>query len=483
MNRRRINRRTFLGTAGGAVAAGALGAVPQRVFAQTEKGAGKWVIFVTIDTQRADHCSSYGYVRTTTPFLDSLAKTGARFTKCHSNCSSTLPSHTCMMTGLELPQHGVWANRSEGCPDSVRTAAQMFKEAGYATGGFVSTPFLRKVNAGFDTFDNDFIRDRRYRWAENTIEQAHAWLSDRRADENVFLWLHVFDPHEWMSDSEPQSKMPAMASTKEEDERLFSYWTEDQKKLIDTGKSPLNGRQDVFIEKMHNYDSKTWYTDHALRRLYTLAEEKGPKSDTTWIVTADHGEGLGNHGYDQHSQYVYEPEIHVPLFVHCSNGDHAGTVHDKVVGHADFFPTFAEMLGHKDLQQVAPYEGLSLFAQMRGEAPAEPRYVFSHRQIKHPDYKAAQKWIDDYVYTLVGDRYKYIRNESGEDEMFDLQEDPHELNNLHGKEHPEEGTLYAMANERVDRLRDTGIKLGTSDVAPSSLSAEEEEQLQAVGYL
>jgi arylsulfatase A-like enzyme len=149
------------------------------------------VILVTIDTLRADHVGAYGYPRPTTPFLDDLAGRGVLFENAFSSSSHTAPSHATMFTSVYPQAHGVLENGT-ALPEDLDTLAETLRDNGYQTAAFTSVRFLELLGRGFEHFDAD------RRLGGGTVTAARGWLaSDRDADRPLFLWVHVYDVHQY----------------------------------------------------------------------------------------------------------------------------------------------------------------------------------------------------------------------------------------------------------------------------------------------
>lgn len=483
-----IRRRDFLRHA--ICAASTAGFVTPWIRGATAYGAGKtegqWTIVVTIDTLRADHCGYRGYPRPTTPFLDKLAAKGLNFTRCYSSTGTTLPAHTTLFTGLELPQHGIQSNRSSAPVAAVKTLAEMFAARDYRTAGFVSIYCLPKLSRGFQKFDGSSDEKVRYRWGEHTLSEASDYLRTRSPWENVFVWVHVFDPHEWMNNEEPQSHLADMKPLPEESEKFFLYWTDRQHKGIKTDDLCISGMRygdrAYFIEKHLNYDSRIRYTTDCLQSFFDLVENIGPKKNTLWILTADHGEALGNHRYDQHARYLYNEILHVPLIIYASDKRFPARSCDATVGHIDLVPTLADLFNWQDIGQSAPLQGRPLTPFLRGEQKNwNSRTIFAQREVKHPDSKISMGWADNCVYCLQDRKCKCIVHEITENEYYNLEMDPFELNNQSMDPSENRDVLQKKALGKMAYLRThavAGIDQGV--YVPSK---EENEALRALGYL
>ena len=237
------------------------------------------VLFVTLDTTRADHIGAYGYGTARTPALDALAKEGALFEYCITPTAYTLPSHSSMMTGLYPPAHGVRINGEAALPDSDTTLAERLAAKGYRTGAFVGAFVLDGrwgLSQGFQQYDDHFKLgpDQRLdlarvqRPANEVVDAALKWLGERNA-KPFFAWVHLYDPH---APYEPPE--------------------------------PLQG-----------YDGEITFADSQIARLLEWLDRSGLKDDTIVVVAGDHGEGLGDHGEDEHGYYIYDSSVRVPLIV------------------------------------------------------------------------------------------------------------------------------------------------------------------------
>src|SRR6185436_12408394 len=152
------------------------------------------LVLVTIDTLRADHVSCYGYPRETTPFLDSLAERGVRFTRAMSAVSHTAPSHATMLTGLVPAVHGVLHN-GENLDPGALDLARLFASAGYETAAFLNVEFLRGIAGSFGRTEAFAVTDGHD--SADVVDAALAWMEKERKGERFFLWVHLYDPHEW----------------------------------------------------------------------------------------------------------------------------------------------------------------------------------------------------------------------------------------------------------------------------------------------
>jgi arylsulfatase A-like enzyme len=295
------------------------------------------IVLVSIDTLRADHLGCYGAAFAHTPRLDALAAGGVRFANAISPAPLTLPSHTTLLTGLDPPEHGVRHNGVFRLTDDVPTLAEHLREAGFATAAFVAAYVLDRqfgLDRGFDRYD-DRTSQPRYgrgmltfpeRPANEVVDAALEWLAS--APGRFFLWVHLYDPHaEYRPPAGFASAFPARP-----------------------------------------YDGEIAFADFQVGRLLAALDQRFPDGRTLVVVTADHGESLGEHGEATHSHLVYDATQHVPLIVQGPGLPRGGVVED-VVALRDVAPTVLDLLGVPPLPGAT---GRSLAEAVRGGA-LEPR--------------------------------------------------------------------------------------------------------------
>jgi arylsulfatase A-like enzyme len=450
------------------------------------------VVLVTIDTLRADHVSCYGYPRETTPFLDRLAERGARFTRAIAAFSCTAPSHATMLTGLVPAVHGVLENGGE--LDSAATdLADVFARAGFETAAFLNAGFLRGIAGSFARVEVGALgRRKRVASGAEVVDAAIAWLERERKGARFFLWLHLYDPHEWFrrvrehgddpepiwSGATPDGFLARVAEIhglppSEPGEPLALSWD-----VADGGEHGPFGPE-RFPSFIDAYDELTLFADRQVARLYERLEALGLPGRTLWVVTSDHGEGLASHGVSGHGARVYQEQLHVPLIVHASDGSVPARVVGELAAHVDLFPTLAETLGLAVSAHPELYDGRSLWPLLRGDPTAWPeRFVLSQRQVeglRPPDPVE--------LYALQDARRKLIlhvpaRGASGPRarELYDLEADPRELADL-GAAHADAAELEALLEERLRCYR---------ALAPARREAEVPEEwlqeLRDLGY-
>jgi arylsulfatase A-like enzyme/tetratricopeptide (TPR) repeat protein len=381
---------------------------------------GADVILITIDTLRADAVGFSGNTKVQTPELDRLAASGRVYPDTHAHNVVTLPSHTNILTGLYPFQHGVRDNSGFVLAASVPTLATRLKEAGYATGAFVGAfPLDRRfgLNQGFDVYDDHYplgsnpdafvMAERR---GDKVVAAALAWWRGA-GDKPRFLWVHLYDPHAAYDPPEP-----------------FASRFRDAPYLgeVSAADSFLAPLLDPHLE--------------------------GKERPALIVMTADHGEALGEHGEQTHGLFAYEPTLKVPLVL-WGKGVTPGR-DSRAARHVDIVPTVLRALG-LDVPKNLP--GWSLLAP--------PERVDSYFESLTTNLNRG--WAP--LRGMLRDGHKLI--ELPLPELYDLVRDPRESKNL-------------FADERR-QAADLRSRLPAESVWPPTkgkVSAEEVALLRSLGY-
>jgi arylsulfatase A-like enzyme/Flp pilus assembly protein TadD len=395
------------------------------------------LVLVTIDTLRADRLPAWGYEGVETPHLDGLVRAGIRFSQAVSTVPFTLPAHSSILTGRYPPAHGVRENVGYVLGEGLPTLAEMAAAAGYDTGGFVSSFVLDGrwgIGRGFDTYFDDFDAPPGERAnmgsvqrdGAETVAAALAWLDRRSAERSFLLWLHLYEPHDPYTPPEPFASRHA-------------------------------GRP---------YDGEIAYADELLGRLVRGLRERDLYATTALAVTADHGEGLGDHGEAFHGFFVYDSTMHVPLVLRLPGDEQGGRVVTTPVSHVDLLPT---LLGLAGVTPPTAIDGASLLPLARGEQRS-PRPLYSESLYPLLHYGWAP------LRALRDGTLKYI--EAPLPELFDIDADPVERQNLVRGRRADVDRLRGD----LDRLREQ-LEAAPAAAAEADLDEETLARLQALGYL
>jgi arylsulfatase A-like enzyme len=428
------------------------------------------LLVVTLDTTRADHLSCYGYARDTSPRLARLASEGVRFTLSYAAASTTLPSHVSLFTGAAPIAHGVVKNGLALAPGAQTLAVRM-RAAGAQTGAIVSSFVLDRrfgLDQGFDHYEDDFTRegssyqvdkwrgfetngafDRR---ANLTTDRAIRWLEARDPSRPFFLWVHYFDPHDPYVPPEPWKSR-------------FAHPADSAPSLAEA-----LTRRDV----VDAYDGEIAFTDDEVGRLLDHLAALGLDRDTLVVVTADHGEGLGQHGVIGHAINVYEEAVAVPLVMRWPGHLPPGRTIDGPVESVDVLPTVLALLG---LPATDTGRGRDLSAAvLRGDALDADHPVFTHRRPYDENANENGKRVHGALFAVRRGQWKWIEGTlDGTRELYDLAADPHETANRANAE-----------RDRAESLaRDVAaFRAANESKAPvdTKVAPEDRERLRALGY-
>jgi len=393
--------------------------------------AGAPVVLVSVDTLRADHLPAYGYKGVETPNLDALRKDSVLFENAYSHVPLTLPSHVSLFTGLLPPQSGVRDNLGYTLGKDPATIAATLKAAGYATGGAVSSVVLSHatgVSRGFDFWDDNVeptrvnqSLSRVQRPGDETEALLARWIGSHEK-ERFFAFLHLFEPHAPYEPPEPYKSRYALP-----------------------------------------YDGEIARADEIVGRLIAFLREHKLYEKALVVFLSDHGEGLNDHGEDEHGVLLYREEIHVPLLVKFPGQSRGGETVRSPVALTDVFPTITAVTGLAAPPGLAG-RPLSALLAAAPEADAAARRIYS--ETLYPRLHLG--WSD--LASLTDDRHQFI--ESPRPELYDVVADPGEKNDLAAEVPPAFRALSAAL-----------AKIPRPIQAPGSSDPESVKKLASLGYI
>ncbi len=323
------------------------------------------VILISIDSLRSDHVGCYGNPRNTSPTIDRLARAGVRFEMAFSTASWTTPSHMSMLTGRDVLSHGVITDFDE-LPAGVPTLAGSLQQAGVATKGIVSAPFVGSrygFGRGFDDYDDRTIPAPTQFDAERdepapiVTDLATRWLRQYNG-KPFFLFLHYWDVH---FDYVPPAPYDSMFDPD------YTGSISGANFIRNKAVNRRMSRRDL-DHILALYDGEIRWVDDHIARLLGVLDEIGLSDRTAVIVTADHGDEFFEHGFKGHLRTLYREVVQVPLIVHVP-GLSAGVVAQQPVSLVDLTPTVLDLLG---VAAPAGVDGESLVPAMTGN-PLEGR--------------------------------------------------------------------------------------------------------------
>ena len=393
---------------------------------------GAPVILISVDTLRADHLPAYGYRGVETPSLDAFRQDAVLFENAYSQVPLTLPSHTAIMTGLLPPQNGVRDNLGYALGPKPATIAATLKEKGYATGGAVSTIVLSHatgVSRGFDFYEDNIEPtkmsqsiSRVQRGGNDTQAILAEWVAGH-SGKPFFAFLHLFEPH-----------------------------------------SPYEPPEPYLSRYKLRYDGEIARADEIVGTFLKFLKDSGVYDRALIVFLSDHGEGLDDHGEDEHGVLIYRESIHIPLMVKFPKSARRGESVRAAVGLVDVFPTVAEVLGIPVPVGLAGRSLLGALGAAGAAAAPKPRRIYS--ETLYPRLHLG--WSD--LASLEDERDHYI--ESPRPELYDLAADPGERNDLAA------GLPPAFRSMRAELAR-----LPRPLQPPGDSDPEQMKQLAALGYI
>jgi arylsulfatase A-like enzyme/Flp pilus assembly protein TadD len=394
----------------------------------------KNVLLISIDTCRADHLSCYGYSVKTTPNIDSMAKESVMFERVITPVPLTLPAHTSMLTGTNPIYHGVHGNIGYIVGEFNQTLAELMRQNGFVTGAVISSFVLDSqfgLNQGFDVYEDKFVRPipstyHNERRGDETSSFAKAFL-DKYHKKPFFLFVHYYDPHDLYNPPEPFAT-------------LF---------------------------KDNLYAGEIAFVDTCIGEVIQKLKELGLYESTLIIVTADHGESLGEHKEKTHGYFIYQSAIHVPLIIRLPGGPKGKTVSDNA-GLIDIVPTVCSLL---DIAVPPEVTGKSLLPYLRGNITPknEERYIYCE------SLEATQYGCNPLL-GIVNNNWKYIHTTRAE--LYDLDKDPNEQVNLVTELDKRARLLQGQLDLILEQQ-----KAADNSSKNVALSRETRKRLESLGYI
>lgn len=461
------------------------------------------IILISIDTLRADHLSCYGYNRLTTPNIDRLAQKGARFTNGYSTAVWTPPAHASMLTGLYPKEHGV-IHQNKLRAD-IPTIAEVLQKNGYHTAGFVNNSQVGELvglNRGHDDFyeiwrglSQKQIMKRAQHYAREfggytdhgaseTNDRIFCWLEESwNRDKPFYMFIHYIDAHNPLKAPRPFR---------------FKYLTKELRKQVDMTKiwqvanNPLICFTDDLklnateIEALTClYDEEINYVDSKIGELIDSLSQMDLLNQSLLILTADHGEHLGEHGLYSHVASLYEPIIRIPLILRYPAQAGAETVSNQPVQHVDIAPTIFSVANLTERNGVnLPGQNLFecledkissriLFAEWEGRIP-----YFVRDRLNGTNSSRISDRFQNQLWMSRQDDFKLIADSKGHFELYNLSDDPEEKENLCNKEIPLFNTLRT-ALENWRNSKPSKQPSASYDYEGETLK----KHLKALGYL
>jgi arylsulfatase A-like enzyme len=420
------------------------------------------ILLVSLDACRADHLSCCGYHRKTSPFIDQVSSSGIRFSNAFVNTHGTTTSHTTLLSSLYQECHKVdYYNFEDPIPTNVVMLQEILKAHGYVTLGVTDGGrMFRRFG-----FDRGFVEYNDHGGGilpgtKKLTKLIRQYLPTKKP---IFAFYHTYEIH---SPYFPPKKYKKIFGEHKSD---FVPSSENLLKIKDT-KKDLSDNDLEFIRAM--YDAGIRYTDDTLKEFFAKLEELGFFDNYLLIITADHGEEIGEHGGVLHRGLLYDELLHVPLIIAGTNIPR-GIEDKRMVSTVDIVPTIMDYL---DIAMYTPAAGHSLLTQ-KSKKSNRDEIVFS--QYSHSRY------------SIRTPGWKFILNLQPpapgvpEMELYDLKKDPGERHNIA----PQKPVLAANFRERISDWKEKYHQsLDTQDLtakkpSKNKFTEKQIEQLKTLGYI
>jgi len=445
------------------------------------------IVFIMIDTLRADHLGSYGFKAPVSPNLDQIAREGIVFDRCFSVAPWTKPAIASLFTGLDPSIHKVLthAGRYSGAAKPVRprklatdalpasavTVAEQLKEQNYATAAFIANPWITRTNGfaqGFDVFDIRFASNDTP--ADHILPRVTTWMQRRKEERPFFLYLHFMDVHDPYD--APDEDVDAIRDAD-------AFGSDRQLAEEELPRSMVRHMRNLrlgWTKGPNSHSLREWRVRYAAgvrafdRRIGAFLDElrsTGWMDRVVLIITSDHGEELFEHEGWSHGHSLHEHQLYVPLIVRMPNAEHAGTRIDDLVSIVDLAPTIAGLAGTALPGELS---GVDLSPRLRGSVD-----VPMHAAVFAAGVKSKPE-----LHGVRSPSHKLIQDmANGTSNLFDLREDPGERHDIAAKS----PRITFELSEILERHLSDAAKHPGVGRAQAEIPAEDEERLRALGYL
>jgi len=450
------------------------------------------IVFMTLDTQRADRLGCYDYDQETSPHIDEIAEESAVFLNTIVSVPATGPSHSSMMTSLYPSTHTVRSN-GHRLPSKLVTLAEIFRELKYNTSAFVSSyvvsSSLSNLSQGFNLYDDFFSKgemnnqilervpliqivercsqfstllSRCYGFlfgvedsepavtADITTEKAINWLNENYRDK-FFLFIHYWDPHYPYDPPGDYLELFRHSLGNVPNEKGI-FRCNYKGEFTDFTGSEIS-------EFNMKYDGEVRWLDENVGKIIETLKKLDIYDTTVLVITGDHGENLGEHFSIEH-EHLYDSSVRVPLIIRYRPLIGEGKVITQVVENVDILPTILDLVG---VSVDIEFQGTSLTPLVRGTG--------------HIDRAA---YLDDLrKLGLRTDKYKLIYDEKSEEvELYNLETDPGEVHNI-------ASTNNEIVGRLLDELRRKKVTVDNQCVGAQrqNLSSRQLKKLRSLGYV
>lgn len=422
-------------------------------------GPAKHVIFISLDTTRADHLGCYGNTWMHTPRFDAFAAESILFNDYMTVVPTTLASHTALFTGKYPHTHGTPRNGFMVNKRNIMLP-EILKTAGFHTAGFLGSFALHSrfnFAQGFDYFNEDFDQfrgengiDQNQRTAKSVNNAVMNYFEKQGVPSNLFLFIHYFDAH---APYAPPDSFKSMYHGNDEIKTWLSSCRLRDNHVLSRfpgRKNKDNKINDKTLDLSFNYAGEISYMDEQFGYLIDYLKKKGILDESIVIITSDHGENSVDHPvfYD-HGWTLYQSTMQAVFMVRLPHADKAGTRVNQLCASIDCLPTLLKYIGLSIPKEING-EAIDLFLK---KIVFPPRVRFGEATKPGAKLETNTSWYNFMKQRCVRDRnFKFIRSPyQNTEELYNLSSDPHEQNNLLKNITPEiSGTAEALRKKLKD---------------------------------
>jgi len=461
------------------------------------------IMLISIDTLRADHLSCYGYHRLTTPNFDQIGEESVIYENAYSTGAWTPPAHASMVTGFYPSVHGTVHNNR--LRKQIRTLGELLCDQGYKTAGFVNNSQVGELvglERGYETFIevwkgtqgksiasraiNYVIRNTREligtndHGARRTNDIAREWIAENK-NNPFYIFLHYIEPHNPINAPHPFKNRYWNKNSRRHIDNQKVYLVAQNPLICFTDNIRLNDEEITALKAL--YDGEISYTDHKIGEFIAYLKKEHIYDETLIIITADHGEHFGEHNLYSHVASLYEPIVHIPMIIKYPAWFNKRGRISNLVQLIDIYPTVADTVG-LNRESFRGIHGQSLLdtdmndgyhryiiAEWEGRIPS-----FVSRRMKDQKAKQIVQRFREPIIMMRERNYKYILHAGGGEELYDLETDKSELNNI--VEADKE--IAGRCREKLSDWQPLTEEVGSG---PESLDEITRKNLEDLGYM
>jgi arylsulfatase A-like enzyme len=456
------------------------------------------VLLVSIDGLRADHLSCYGYKRKTSPFIDYLASQGVLFERCIANASWTLPSHASLFTGKYPSVHGAhWEHTY--LDEANQTIAEIFSKNEYITAGFISCAFLSSdlgLSKGFQYYYEildlpkfpkmDYFKMLTYVKRLLGIKYNYRIEATKASRINsklfsflpsikelpFFIFSHYYDCHKPLIPPRPYERL--FNHSKECIFKFAERYSKITKQVTGGNIYALSQKdKDLAIDL---YDGEIAYVDSNLKKLIQRLKDSRYFDNTIVIITADHGFQFGDHGMMEHCINLYNEALHVPLIMYWPKTLPAGKRIKDLVQVVDIMPTILELA---NLPNPLEIQGCSLLPIINEVSSSKN---LAYTELFRNKYRIEKygKRFDKRLKSLQTKEVKLIKSSAGENELYDLVNDPYEQKNIYNSSADQRQELEVLLKQLEKTFQQSSDIETSKDI---EFNEKIKERLMGLGYI